>query len=67
MAALMRSFNVSGVIGEHRHMEYGIKASTVKQAKYLFSAPISRGGRGNGFRVFDMTVRENPSRQMSLF
>lgn len=62
----IKIYTVSGVVGEHRHTEYNINASTEKQARYFFSAPISKGGRGNGFRVFDWIVSESQGRQLTL-
>lgn len=66
MRTPIKFYTVSGVVGEHRHTEYDIGATTEKQAKYFFSAPISKGGRGNGFRVFDWSVSEASSKQLTL-
>lgn len=63
---LKNKYTVSAVIGEYRHWEYGIEAYTEKQAIYLFSAPYSKGGRGNGYRAFDIEVHKEPSAQLEL-
>lgn len=54
-------YTVSGLIGgEYRHHEYHILASSEKQARFFFSAPYSKGGRGNGFYVRDWNVTKEP-------
>ena len=66
MPKIKNKYTVSAVVGEYRHWEYGIEAYTEKQACYLFSAPYSKGGRGNGYRVFDIEVHKEPSAQLEL-
>lgn len=66
MSKLKNKYTVSAVVGDYRRWEYGIEAYTEKQACYLFSAPYSKGGRGNGYRVFDIEVHKEPSAQLEL-
>lgn len=53
-------YTVSAVVGEYRHYEYHILASSEKQARFFYSAPYSKGGRGNGFRIYDVEVTPEP-------
>ena len=66
MKNIKNKYTVSAVIGDYRHWEYHIEAYTEKQARYLFSAPFSKGGRANGFRIYDVEVRKEPGAQLEL-
>lgn len=59
-------YTVSAVIGEYRHWEYGIEAYSEKQARFLFSAPFSKGGRANGFRIYDVEIHKELGAQLEL-
>lgn len=66
MSNVKNKYTVSAVIGEHRHWEYHIEAYTEKQAQFLFSAPFHKGGRANGFRIFDVEIFREPGAQFEL-
>lgn len=66
MSNTKNKYTVSAVIGDHRHWEYGIEAVSEKQARFFYSAPFSKGGRANGFRIYDVEVIKEPSAQLEL-
>lgn len=62
----MKIYRVSALTNGSRVFESSIKAVSEKQARFFFSAPLSKGGKGHGFACRDWCVYEAPNKQLTL-